>query len=76
MKTNNKVSEQLISSMVNRFLGWKLPQGFCPDCYIDFDKKRAIENKGWPVGTNLLTAEQAKEMFEYCLGEENAQSRP
>lgn len=53
-----------VSAMVNRFLGWKLPQDFAPDCGISF--KPLGHPNGWPVGTNLFTADQAKAMFEHC----------
>jgi hypothetical protein len=53
-----------LTHMVNRFLGWKLPMDFAPDCGISIDTEIAGRN-GWPSGTNLLNAEQAKQMFEY-----------
>jgi len=60
-----------IDEMVNRFLNWKLPDDFSPDGGISFQK---ISNAGTPhehryapVGTNLLTATQAKAMIEYML---------
>lgn len=56
---------ELIDHMVNRFLGWSLPQDFYPDAGILF--KPPTNQKGWPIGTNLLTAEQAKRMFEHCI---------
>lgn len=57
-----------IDGMVNRFLGWKLPQNFYPDCYVSFDREKASQSPhGWPIGTNLLTAEQARKMFEYVM---------
>lgn len=57
-----------IDSMVNRFLGWRLPQHFYPDCYVSFDREKASQSPhGWPSGTNLLTAEQARKMFEYVI---------
>jgi hypothetical protein len=52
---------------VNRFLGWKLPQTFGPDCYVSFDREKAQANHSWPVGTNLLTADEARAMLEYVL---------
>lgn len=58
--------EKVINTMVDRFLCWKLPKDFAPDCGISFDGRKDDEwnkNKTWPVGTNLLTAEQAKQMF-------------
>ena len=54
-----------LSEMVNRFLGWKLPQNFNPDNGVSFDPP--ANPTFWPTGTNLLTSEQAKSMFEYCL---------
>lgn len=59
-----------VEQMVNRFLGWPLPKTFGPDCGITFDGRKDDEwnkNKTWPIGTNLLTAIEAKAMFEYCL---------
>jgi hypothetical protein len=57
--------------MVNRFLNWKLPASFSPDCGISFDGRKPDElnphGKGWPVGTNLLTAIEAREMLEHVL---------
>lgn len=52
--------------MVGRFLGWKLPLNFRPDCGVSIDTEVAGRN-GWPSGTNLLTAEQAKAMLEHIL---------
>lgn len=53
-----------LTHLVNRFLGWKLPLDFAPDCGISIDTEIAGRN-GWPSGTNLFNAEQAKQMFEY-----------
>jgi hypothetical protein len=58
-------TEQPVSEMVNRFLGWPLPKTFAPDCGISF--KPLGHPNGWPIGTNLLTADEAKAMFEHCL---------
>lgn len=54
-----------IAAMVDRFLGWPLPKDFYPDCGITFTPLG--HPNGWPIGTNLLTATQAKAMFEYVL---------
>lgn len=65
-----------VNEMVNRFLMWKLPKDFAPDGGITFDKtyfnavteQREIRDPTdpfWPLGTNLLNAKEAKEMFEY-----------
>ena len=59
------MTKTVLSKLVDRFLGWKIPQTFGPDCYINFDKETAVKNNGWPIGTNLLTAVEAKEMLEY-----------
>lgn len=67
------MEKKLIDKMVDRFLCWKLPKDFAPDCGISFDGRQDDElnqNKTWPVGTNLFTAEQAKHMFLHCLGKD------
>jgi len=58
-----------IQLAVNRFLGWRLPEDFSPDCYVTFDKEKARRNNSWPIGTNLLTADQARAMFQFVLYE-------
>ena len=58
--------------MVNRFLAWKLPADFNPDGGITFAKEY---NHASPVGvqirepsgTNLLDADQAREMLEAVI---------
>ncbi len=69
----SEMREADIKHMVDRFLGWKLPKDFFPDGGISF---KAVFNehtdhpmKAEPVGTNLFTADQAKEMVEYMLDE-------
>lgn len=69
------MSKTIIDKMVNRFLGWKLPKDFYPDAGISFTPTNPYEgdafgNSWWPVGTNLFTADQAKQMFEYALGDD------
>lgn len=54
-----------VKAAVDRFLGWKLPQDFAPDAGISF--MPSTHPLGWPVGTNLLSADQAKAMFEHAL---------
>lgn len=68
------LSEAQIKHMVNRFLGWKLPQEFHPDAGISFEPEF---NKEWnarqgkppqrhePTGTNLFDAAQAEAMVRY-----------
>ena len=67
---------KVTDEMVTRFLGWKLPENFSPDggisfartvnTYIDgqFVKDAPRPKQDWPVGTNLLDAEQARQMLE------------
>lgn len=59
----------LIRAMVDRFLGWRLPKDFAPDCHISFKLPDPTlnPNPSWPTGTNLLTADQAERMFESIL---------
>ena len=66
-------NDELIKYLVDRFLCWKLPKDFNPDCGISFDGRKDDEwniNKQWPVGTNLFTASQAKSMFEHLLSQD------
>ena len=63
---------EVVKIMVDRFLCWKLPESFYPDAGIQFDRRNAYEGPHWPIGTNLLTAEQAAEMVRHMLGLSNA----
>lgn len=63
---------KVTNEMVDRFLAWQLPKDFAPDCFISFDKERAERNNSQPVGTNLLTADQARQMLEHVLTEIDA----
>ena len=69
MKEENK--KLVIEEIVQRFLSWKLPKDFCPDGGISFkpgnSQQDTYENSGWPVGTNLFDARQAKEMIMHIL---------
>lgn len=59
------VKEKNIKEMVNRFLGWKLPDDFSPDCGISFNEIPNFK----PIETNLFTATQAEEMIRYITKE-------
>lgn len=63
-------SEQ-IKYMVDRFLGWRLPDSFSPDAGISFKKTfnehTAYPGKHEPVGTNLFDATQAEAMVRYLV---------
>lgn len=66
------MAKTVIDQMVERFLGWKLPKNFCPDAGISFKPTKPYEgdefgNSWWPIGTNLLTADQAREMIAHML---------
>lgn len=54
-----------VKQMVDRFLGWRLPDTFHPDAGISF--KAPQHPFGWPTGTNLFNAEEARAMFEHVL---------
>lgn len=57
--------------MIDRFLSWRLPYDFAPDGGVSFEPLTHPEwpkGFGWPVGTNLLTHEQAKQMLVHVLG--------
>ena len=67
MTTNPKTIEDYKKQMVNRFLGWKLPEDFQPDAGISYKKPENPHPR--PVGTNLFTATQAEEMLDYVLAD-------
>lgn len=59
-----------VGLMVSRFLSWKLPKDFHPDGGMVFipTKGCGYDSPHWPVGTNLLTAEQAEQMLKHVTG--------
>lgn len=66
------MNDQQIKHMRDRFLFWKLPSDFHPDCGIHFDadeaKKVNPRNRRYePVGTNLFTAPQAEAMVRFMV---------
>lgn len=68
---DTRVREALIKHMVDRFLGWKLPENFSPDAGISFkttfNEHTAHPMKHEPSGTNLFDATQADAMIRYML---------
>ena len=68
----NPTKKTMIDRMVSRFLCWKLPKDFAPDAGIRFLPNPVQQHDGpyWPTGTNLMHAEQAREMIEHMLGGE------
>ena len=50
-------------TLIDRFLAWRLPASVCSDlCVTDRDYKFPRS------GTNLLTADEARQMLDYLLG--------
>ena len=68
-----QVTDAQIEHMVQRFLGWRLPETFGPDAGIRFER---VANAGTPyefrhepVGTNLFDYTEAKAMVQHMLEE-------
>lgn len=62
--------KKLVERMTQRFLCWKLPKDFNPDAGISYNPRWEWESAHWPVGTNLFSADQAKQMIEYMLADQ------
>lgn len=65
------MNEAQIKHMVNRFLGWRLPENFSPDGGVSF---KATYNEGTPyeathqpIGTNILNAAEAEAMVRHMV---------
>ena len=65
------MTDEQIKHMVDRFLKWRLPEGFCPDGGISFkatfNEHTAHPMKHEPVGTNLFDATQAQAMVRHMI---------
>jgi hypothetical protein len=66
------MTDEQIKHMVERFLRWRLPEDFRPDCGIEFDADAAKRlnprnHRYEPVGTNLLSYAQAEAMVRHML---------
>jgi hypothetical protein len=66
--------KEQMDAIVTRFLGWKLPLTFSPDAGISFtptgymmSRDESFAKGWWPIGTNLLTADEARAMLEHVL---------
>jgi hypothetical protein len=60
------MTDEQIKYMVNRFLGWNLPQGFNPDGGISYKRPNYEASMEYtPTGTNLLDINQAEVMIRY-----------
>ena len=68
-KIEELLEELLVKCIVDRFLAWNLPIAFNPDAGIAFNPSEHQKSSvhPWPIGTNLLNAEQATEMVRYLL---------
>ncbi len=73
------MTNEQIEKMVDRFLGWRLPDDFCPDAGITFEPEYNVDYmaaqgkppmRHEPTGTNLLNADQARAMVLHMIGEE------
>ncbi len=66
-----KLNDEQIKHMVDRFLMWKLPEDFHPDGGVTFEREYrgygGTMHKCEPIGTNVLTAIQAKAMVLHML---------
>lgn len=65
------MTDEQIKHMVDRFLGWRLPDHFNPDAGIsfkpDFNEHTPYPMKHEPSGTNLFDATQAEAMVRYMI---------
>lgn len=70
--SRSEPSEAQVKHMVERFLQWRLPENFNPDCGIEFralhhEGRNAVLHKYEPVGTNLFDATQAEAMVRHMV---------
>jgi hypothetical protein len=65
------MTDDQIKHMVNRFLAWRLPESFNPDCGISFtslfNQHSDLPSPHEPTGTNLFDATQAEAMVRHML---------
>lgn len=65
------MTDEQIKYMVDKFLGWHLPDAFSPDAGISFkpiyNEHLPIPMRHSPTGTNLFDAEQARQMVEHMI---------
>ena len=71
LEASSVMTEDQIKHMVDRFLDWRLPEKFSPDCGITFEpfgnKGTPHKYKREPSGTNLFDATQADAMVRYMI---------
>jgi hypothetical protein len=65
------LTEKQVKHLVDRFLGWRLPENFSPDAGISFkptfNDHLPTPTKHEPTGTNLFDATQADAMVRYMI---------
>lgn len=65
------LSDTQIKHMVNRFLGWKLPENFNPDGGVSFEpvgnRGSQHEYRNEPIGTNVFDYTQAEAMVRHMI---------
>lgn len=64
------MTDEQIKHMVDRFLGWKLPEDFKPDMGISYSRPEWVPPlpAEWsPRGTNLLGSQQAYALVRYMI---------
>lgn len=65
------MTDDQIKHMVDRFLGWRLPENFSPDAGIsfkpDFNEHTEHPMRHEPTGTNLLDYLQAETMVRHMI---------
>lgn len=64
------MTDEQIKHMVDRFLGWRLPTTFSPDGGVRFEREvngAPRPEAWWPVGTNVLNADEAKAMVRHMI---------
>lgn len=65
------MTDEQIKVMAERFLAWRLPDDFHPDCGItfvpDFNVGTSHPMRHQPTGTNLLNYTQAVAMVRHML---------
>ena len=59
---NDAARNAAIRAAVDRFLSWPLPKSVCSDTCVTMN-----DYKSPRYGTNLLSADEARQMFEYVL---------
>lgn len=55
------ITDEAIAELTNRFLAWPLPDSVCSDLCVTRQGDRHR------TGTNLLTADEAKQMFKHVF---------